>query len=273
MQQITDERGYLIIAQNNSTTDYVACARALAYSIRQVEPDAKICLLTDNIEDNQHEIFDYVVTFPFGNQAADSEWKLRNDWQCFYASPFRETIKLEADMVIPQSIKHWFDICSQQEVVVTIGARDYHNRLAKSRSYRKVFDDNNLLDTYNAITYWRRSQTAMLFFNAVRDIFDNWADVMATLKFTSDQPLNTDLAYAVAVRLIGEERCTLPGSVPSMIHMKQMINGLESDNWTHELIWELAPGSIRINTIEQLWPFHYHNKEFAQTLLDFYGRE
>jgi hypothetical protein len=241
----------------------------LAHSIRTVEPTAKICLLTDQlIEDS---LFDFVKVFPFGDQAVGQEWKLKNDWQCFYASPFRETIKLEADMIIPQSIKHWFDICSSQELVVTVGARNFHNRLSVSRAYRKIFDQNNLPDVYNAITYWRLSRTANEFFEKVKHIFNNWSAVMTELKFGADQPLNTDLAYAIAVRILGEENCTLPGSVPSMIHMKGQFNGLQTEDWTKELIWEMNSKSLRINTIEQLWPFHYHVKEFANCLEEYYG--
>jgi|688.fasta_scaffold268050_3 hypothetical protein len=267
--KIEAERGYLVVAQNNSSTDYIKCARMLAYSIKAVEPAANICLLTDQlIEDSA---FDFVRVFPFGDQSVDLEWKLKNDWQCFYASPFRETIKLEADMIVPQSIKHWFDICSSQEIVVTVGARNFHNRLSTSRAYRKIFDQNNLPDVYNAVTYWRLSRKANEFFEIVKHIFNNWAAVMSELKFGANQPLNTDLAYAIAVHILGEENCTLPGSVPSMIHMKGQFNELSSEDWTKELVWELNPGSLRINTIEQFWPFHYHIKEFANHLEKYYG--
>jgi hypothetical protein len=268
--KVENERGYLVIAQNNKDTDYIACAETLAQSIKLAEPDAKICLLTDVLIDNKN--FDYVKTFPFGDQAKNSSWKLQNDWQCFYASPFRETIKLEADMIVPHNIKHWFDICSIRDVVCTIGARDFHNRKSHSRAYRKIFDENDLPDVYNAITYWKLSPAAQQFFDTVRSVFENWEAAMTSLKYGSGQILNTDLAYAIALRLLGEEQFTLPGSVPSLIHMKSSINGIESEDWTRELVWELGPGSLRINTIEQQWPFHYHVKSFAKTVQEQYGR-
>ena len=95
---------------------------------------------------------------------------------------------------------------------------------------------------------------------------------MAELKFGADQSLNTDLSYAIAVRILGEEKCTLPGTVPGLIHMKGQFNELSSEDWTKELVWELNPGSLRINTVEQLWPFHYHIKDFAHYLETHYGR-
>jgi len=264
------EKGYLVLAQNNSTTDYVACARALAHSIRRVESDARICLLTDDVS-NTDPVFDIVKTFPWGDLASSSEWKLLNDWQCFYASPFRQTIKIEADMIVTRNIAHWFDICNVRDLVVTIGARDYHNRPAVSRHYRKIFDANDLPDAYNAITYWRRSTSARTFFDTVREIFEQWPTAMTALKYGTDQPVNTDLAYALALRLLGEEKYTLPGTVPGLIHMKSRINNLQGEDWTKELTWEFAQDSIRIGTIEPLWPVHYHVKDFAKTLLKHHG--
>lgn len=267
--KIEHEQGYLVIAQNNKNTDYVACARALAKSIRHVEPNARICLLTDDAA-NGDDVFDIVKTFPFGDQSQLDEWKLHNDWQCFYASPFRQTIKIEADMLIPKSISHWFDICSQKDLVVTIGARNYHNRRAQERQYRRIFDENRLPDVYNAITYWRLSPVAQEFFDTVRHIFENWSKYMDNLRFAANQPVNTDLAYAIAMVLLGPEKYTLPGDVPSLIHMKRSINGLETENWTRELVWEFNPGSFRINTVEQLWPVHYHVKSFAKHVEEYY---
>lgn len=267
--QIEHERGYLIIAQDNPTTDYLACARLLARSLRQHDAKNKICLLTDQVPDNVDD-FDIVRTFPFGDQSGDNEWKLHNDWQCFYASPFRQTIKIEADMVVPQSIAHWFDILQIRDIALTTGARDFRGQRSRSRYYRKIFDENQLPDVYNAITYWRLSKPAQDFFNLVKEIFSNWNEVVEILKFGRDQPLNTDLAYAIAAVIIGPEECLLPLDVPSMIHMKTHINDLVSEDWTKELIWEISPGSLRINTLEQQWPFHYHVKSWAQKVSDEY---
>jgi hypothetical protein len=51
-----------------------------------------------------------------------------------------------------------------------------------------------------------------------------------------------------------------------MVHMKKAINKLQEEDWTRELIWEYAPGSFRLQTIQQLWPVHYHVKKFAKNL-------
>lgn len=262
---LKEERGYLIVADNTQETDYVDCALALARSIKLHTPNAKICLVTSS--DVTNEVFDYVVPFPYGDQAPDSDWKLKNDWQVFYASPFRQTIKLEADMIIPHSIEHWWTMLEKRDVVISTGARNYLNEYTTSRHYRKIFDVNNLPDVYNAITYWRLSETAQTFFNLVKDIFNNWDEVKKTIKGGHTDPGTTDVVYAIASKIMGVENVTLPNtSYPSMIHMKGHINFLADEDWTKEMVYELNKSRIRIDTVEQMYPFHYQVKDFSKVL-------
>lgn len=263
MQPIEFERGYLVIAQNNDTIDYIKCARMLARSLRRHQPDAKICLLTDNMVDEPD--FDIIKLFPFGDRS-DGQWKLHNDWQCFYASPFRCTLKIEADMLVPGDISHWFDVLQHREIVVTVGARTYHNKLGRSRYYRRIFDANDLPDAYNAITYWRRTGQAEQFFSMVKMIMADWKNVMSVLKYGNEQPINTDLAYAIAMKTLGTQNFISMCDIPSLIHMKPRFNNLQGDDWTQELIWEFTDSAFRINTVAQCWPVHYHEKHFVYEL-------
>ena len=167
------EQGYLIVAINTDTTDYVSCAETLAKTIKYWHPDAEICLLTNATDASNPPLFDYVREFPFPINL-DNPWA--NDWQVFRATPFRETIKLEADMMITSAIDHWWTMLRNRDIVVSTGCRDWKDQRAVSRHYRKVFDANNLPDVYNAITYWRLSETAKEFFDTGRMIFESWRD-------------------------------------------------------------------------------------------------
>lgn len=250
---IQSERGYLIMAQNSDSVDYVACACQLAQSIRKFHSDAEICLLSNT--DTQHlDLFNYHQTFPY--PLNDNPYA--NDWQVFGASPFRQTIKLEADMIIASEIDHWWTMLEHRDVVISTGARDFYDQKTTNRFYRKVFDANNLPDVYNAITYWRLSQTAQEFFQLVRKIFENWAQYKTLIKFPDEIP-STDLVYAMAAQIIGAERVTMPFvSYPQIVHMKRGIIPIHLQDWTQELIWESDP--FRINTVAQWGAVHYHQK-------------
>jgi hypothetical protein len=265
--KVKEEQGYLIVASNNSNTDYIACAKVLAMSIRYWMPGAKICLLTD--KEIESDVFDYVRLFPYGDQD-DTDWKLSNDWQVFHSSPFRETIKLEADMIVTSDISHWWTMLQHRDVVIATQCKDFRDNIATNRQYRKIFDLNNLPDVYNAITYWRLSKTAQEFFNLVRDIFEEWDDYKTIIKGAIDEIATTDLVYAIAATIIGIEKVTLPGSYPTLVHMKPSINNTLAKDWRKQLVWELVQGEFRINTISQRCPVHYHVKDFAQELEPIY---
>jgi len=239
---IRAERGYLIPAVNTDSIDYVACAEQLADSIRRWHPDANITILTKEM-------------LPNGDQGGYA-----NDWQCFAASPYRQTIKLEADMIIASPIDHWWTMFEHRDVVISTGARDFYDQPAKSRFYRKVFDVNHLPDVYNAITYWRVCPTAMEFFKLVRDIFENWTAYRTLLKFPDNEP-STDLVYAMAAQIMGPELVTLPFvSYPQIVHMKRHMISTNTSDWTQELVWETDP--LRFNTVAQWGAVHYHAKEW-----------
>jgi hypothetical protein len=124
-----------------------------------------------------------------------------------------------------------------------------------------VFDQNNLPDVYNAITYWRLSHTAREFFELVQKIFENWNQFRTLLKFPDEHP-STDLVYAMAVQILGPEQCTIPHA-PSIVHMKKNIIPTQSADWTQELVWEYVDGQLKINTVAQWGCFHYHIKDWS----------
>lgn len=238
---ITAERGYLIPAIGDV---YVACAERLRDSILSWHPGANVTILTKEM-------------LPYGDQGGYA-----NDWQVFSASPYRQTIKLEADMICASPIDHWWTIFEHRDVVVSQGARDFYNNIATSRHYRKLFDVNNLPDVYNAITYWRLSKTAQEFFNTVKKIFNNWDKYRTLLKFPDDEP-TTDVVYAMASVMLGIENVTLPiGYSPTIVHMKRKMIPTHTNNWTKELVWEHVNNEVRIQTVAQRGLVHYHIKDW-----------
>lgn len=237
---ILAERGYVIPAIGD---EYVRCAERLQASILDFHPQANITIINKEV-------------LPHGNLGGYA-----NDWQMFQCSPYRETIKLEADMICAGPIDHWWTLFERRDVVISQGARTFYDEPATSRYYRKIFDNNNLPDVYNAITYWRLSKTAKDFFGLVRNIFDQWDSYRALLKFPDEQP-TTDVVYAMAAVIIGPEQVTLPAGLgPTIVHMKRHINPIQGDDWTQELVWENDP--FRINTVAQSGLVHYHIKEWT----------
>jgi hypothetical protein len=238
---ITHERGYLIPAIGKK---YVDCAERLRTSILLWHPEAHVTILTED-------------RLPYGNQGG-----FANDWQCFAASPYRQTVKLEADILCTSPIDHWWTMFENRDVVISQGCRDYYDQPSTARHYRKIFDANNLPDVYNAITYWRVSKTAQEFFQLVRIVFEHWDKYRTLLKFPDQEP-TTDVVYAVVATIMGPETVTLPlGLGPQIVHMKQQVIGTTTTDWTQELTWEHTNPGLRINTVAQWGLVHYYQKDW-----------
>ena len=243
-------KGFVIMAQDTEQTSYTKCAEILHKSILRVMPNANITVITNDM-------------LPHGNLGG-----FVNDWQVYEVSPYDYTFKLEADMYIPRNIDHWWDVLKDRDIVVSSTIRNFKQEISDVRFYRKFIDDNKLPDVYNAITYFKKSDTAQYFFNLVKEVFTNWEEYKKILQCKPEEPASTDWVYAIACHLMGIEKTMMPlFTEMSMVHMKQYINGTPTENWTDAFVYECLPDQIRIQTISQQYPFHYHVKNFCDKIV------
>ena len=265
----SQQQGYLTIAQNSNDVDYLRLAYLQALSVKATQKINNYAVVVDSHTAKQvtylhRQVFDHVIELPFDDMAEHVDWKLQNEWQVWWATPFKETIKLESDLLLTVPQDHWWHMLRHREVCFSVVARDYRNAVSNSRMYRTAFDENNLPNAYNGFSYFRYSKTSADFFVALKNIFENTDMVKSNLSYCNK--IATDEAYAVAANIIGEEKCFLPHTdYPCLTHMKPGIHNWHKDtNWLDVLPYTLdQDGSITVGGYRQLYPFHYYEKEFA----------
>ena len=268
--EFQDQQGYFAFVQN-SDVDYLRLAYLQALSIKSTQRINKYAIAVDEntkaqIKDKHRKVFDYIIDIPFGDDAKDDDWKLSNNWKLYSCTPFKETVNLDVDILFTRDISHWWDHMRQKDICITTDVMDYHGNVITSRIFRKVFDDNLLLNTYNGFSYFRYSRTMLDFFNAVRMIFGNW-DVYrdSICKNVRTAKATTDEVYALAANLIGEEKCYIPGMQPTFTHMKPELQPFNSSQkWTDEVSWTLTNDmDFIVGGYYQMYPFHYQQKDFV----------
>lgn len=270
MSQHKEQQGFVTFAQNTDTVDYLGLAYVQALNIKATQKDNRYAVIVDAptkelLNDDHHNTFDYIIDIPNDYNDSSNTRKFANEWQAFWLTPFKETIKLESDLLFTRSIDHWWTAFRLKNICLSHGCKNYLGINSTIRKYRELFDANNLPDVYNGLMYFRYSQEAKQFFDAARYIQQEWQHVRAGLKMCVEEEPSTDVLYALAAIMVGPDYCTMPSmDFLNFIHMKPAINGVEKTTAvTDRLLTEFDQGMIRINNVNQLQPLHYFEKEFV----------
>ena len=266
-------KGYVVLAQNSKDDDYARMAYALALSIQNSQTEVKnVTLVTDikKLPKKYKVVFDKIVDIPWLDNAAKSKWKIENKWKYIHASPYDETVILDADMIFPSDVSHWWNILSQKDVWITNKPRTFRGEIITSTKYRPAFVSNELPNVYTAFMYFKKNDLAFELFTMIEIIFNNWERFFYEhMDETRPKNLSADVAYALAIKILGiEDECFgLLDSIPSFVHMKSFLQNVDettiTEDWTkHFPTYYSEDGTFKIGNYAQTLPFHYHIKSW-----------
>ena len=272
--------GFLTFAQNTLQTDYLKLAYVQACNFKSIHKDLKYAVIIDNTTKQEvnnacNEVFDYIIELGHDENNADSNWKLLNEHQVFNLTPFKETIKIEADLLLTRSITHWLSAFRFKDLVLSTNCKNYRQKISTVRTYRQFFDDNELPDVYSGLMYFRFSKFSQQFFYTAKQILDNWLYLTSVFKNCREKTPSTDVLYAITAKVLGVENCTLPSfDYINFVHMKPSIQRwADVGKWQDMTLVEHEENMIRIHNLNQYDPVHYHEKDFmTQERIQHYER-
>lgn len=266
------DKGYLILAQNNDSVDYVKMAYIAAVSIKLTQTQVKnVTLITDVPESvplHYRGVFDQILPIVWYDDALNSDWKIENRWKLYHMSPYEQTIILDADMLFLSDISHWWNYLEKNhDLFITDKVLTYRNELVTSDYYRKAFTANNLPNTYSAFTYFKKSPDAEIFWKMVEIIVKNWKEFYQRfLKENRPNHLSIDVAFALAVKLLGyEDKVFSKSDYPSFVHMKGNVQNwqMQHNDWTTLVaVYFNKNCELKIGNYQQSGIFHYTEKSF-----------
>lgn len=268
-------KGYLTIAQNSETIDYMRHAYGLALSIKatQTETDKISVMITPGQEypDKYKEVFDEIIDVPWTDMSSKvKECKFFNEWKVNHITPYDETIKIESDMLLTSSIDHWWDYMSLHDMIFTSKVYDYRHDEITSRACRGAFDSNELPNVYSGMMYFKKDNPETYEFFKLAEIFSkNYNKISQDyLDHTRPKEFDTDTIYALVVKLIQKEQLFLRDEdYPTFVHMKRELMNWDieykSSKWidcVHHFFD--AEMNLTVAGYKQTLPFHYHEKAF-----------
>ena len=261
--------GYICVAVNSTDIDYVKMAYLQALSCKLTQrQNANFSLITDantSLTEQQHQVFDNVIVKPVSYGAA------ADNCDVFAHSPYKCTIKTEADMLFTADYSWLWKIYAQAPVNFTQTVYTYDHKLVTDRSQRHIFDQSLLPDIYSAWTYFEYDLIAKKFFDTCQRVITDWYwyrdNYLVNCRY--DGP-RTDEVYAIAHQILGMR---VPDSRWGFVHMKPQVQNLPSNqHWTDQLSLEIHDDySPVIAGFRQHRPLHYQLKTFAtDELIDRY---
>lgn len=270
-------KGYIVIAQNSDTADYLEQAYALALNLKLTQSDVSnltVCVDANtkkHVSEKHRKIFDNIVEIPWDDDAKDSEWKINNKWKYYYMSPYDETVILDTDMIFPVDVSHWWEHLSTKDIWACTNVLTYRNELVDDFYYRLHLKRNKMPNVYTAFFYFKKCDLATEFFKMVQIIFNNWERFY--FKYMPEgKPdwISADVAYSLAMKILGiEEQCTMDHikDMPTFIHMKSYVQNIPTssidEDWTKSIpTYYKNFNDFKIGNFQILHPFHYVVKDW-----------
>ena len=278
--QHKEQQGYVTFAQNTAETDYLRLAYLQALNIKATQQENKYAVIVDAetaklVTDKHRRVFDYVIEIQNDYRTSPGAKSFDNEWQVFWLTPFKETIKLESDLLFTRSIDHWWTAFRLKNIVLSSGAKTYAEVALGVTKYRELWDANDLPDVYNGLMYFRYSQESADFFSIASNVWHAWQKIEKLLNKYGEreEKPSTDVLYAITAKIMGGESCTLPSmDFINFVHMKSGAQGWsDARSWIDTVMNERDGDVIRINNLNQYHPVHYYDKNYAtDELIEYY---
>ena len=262
-------KGIVVLAQNNTTDNYVeqACLLAMSLKLHNTVP---ISIVTNDIVPDEYcHLFDQIIPIPWGDSAASSDWKIENRWKLYYATPYRETIIMDTDMLVLQNIDTWWKFLSKYDLFFTSKVLTYRGTPANTSYYRRTFIDNNLPNLFSGLHYFKKCDFAHKFYNLLDIVVKNWKPFYEQHLEATHRPkhMSIDVCAAIVTRILDcESKITnTVVTYPSFTHMKPHCQDWHEVyiNWQDQIgVYISKDGSLKIGNYAQTGILHYTENDF-----------
>ena len=277
-------KGFVFLAQNNNTTDYVRQAYLLACSIKATQSEHnQTCLITnEDIPAKYKKVFDHIVDIPWGDEAEKSAWKIENRWKIYHATPFEESIVLDTDMLVLEDLKSWWDFFAPYDLHFATNVRTFRDDPITEGKwyYRKAFIRYHLPQIYVGVHYFKKSDLAHKFYKWLEFINQNYEMFYGEYAggYAFQKNASIDVSSALAVKMLGIEHqvTNKVNKEFKFTHMKTYHQGFSNSHsswqdYVHSYIDNDL--NLKIGNYKQEAIFHYVEDSFIKNdLVEKYER-
>lgn len=269
-------KGILVIAQNNASTNYVEQACLLAMSLKIHDTIMPISLVTDDtVPDCYRFLFDHIIPIPWSDSAEFQEWKIANRWKLYHVTPYDETIVLDTDMIVTEQLSNYWKFLSNYDLYFVNHVLTYRHEKVTSDFYRKTFTSNNLPNLYSGFHYFKKCTFSYEFYTWLEIIMKHWEQFYQQHLITNIPPqCSVDVACAIATKILDCEDKIVSklNHSPTFVHMKTKVQNWKTtcESWQDVVgIYVDEDCNLMIGNHSQTKLFHYTENSFVtKSLID-----
>lgn len=263
---------FIMLAQNNKSTNYVTQAAVCAMSIKKTMPAAKVAVITDDtVPYSFQQFFDHIVSIPWGDSAANEDWKIHNRWKIIHASPFDEAVILDTDMIVVSDISKQINFMKQFDLFYTDRVSDYRGNIITNDFYRKNYTKYDIPSLYTAFSYFKKCDFSFEFYELLQSVTENWKKFYSIDGTLVQKHASMDTTVGVVTKLLDCKQQVTAGArtynVPEFVHMKPNIQGWKrlSEQWTTKIgSYVNSNLELYVGNYKQQGLFHYTEDEFLK---------
>tara|TARA_A100001388_G_C28739238_1_gene485920 strand:- start:706 stop:1461 length:756 start_codon:yes stop_codon:yes gene_type:complete len=245
-------RGYLIYAVDEP---YISKAQTLKKSIEHHTND-DVTIISDN--------FPYEKTKPLvWDGKVQPTNNLLDYWQLYWATPYNETIVLDADMLFLNDYSYWWDYLSKFDLLFPDTIINYKQETIKHEQYDKILTEHNIRPAYEKMFYFKKGDNALEFFNMLQIIISNFIKFSFEY-YPSVRPKECIARYFMpaCIASLGIEDIVYDkNNILKYVDMKISCLNAPVKKWNEDLYYWGDMTNFYIENFNQYYPLHYRNAE------------
>ena len=198
---------------------------------------------------------------------------MQNRWKAYHATPYEQTILLDADMLILSDLDNVWKQLQDKNLYFTSQVKNFRGDILTDRVYRKTFIENQLPNLYSGFCYFKKSEESLEFWKLVELITLNWEKFYGEFSPKNYQKFySLDVTISIAAKILGLENCFDNNQICSFTHMKSLIQGWHTvhPDWTKVAQVEIIDAdTIYINQFKQSGVLHYVEDSFLEDYINY----
>ena len=256
------DRGFVILAQNNTENNYVLDACTLALSLHATQKiTPRITLVTNNkVPVEFRALFENIVPPLYNDSAKRHVWKIQNRWKLYHSSPYSRTIVLDVDMLATKDLSNLWDNFENYNICWSTNPTDYRGNIIKSFKYRPSILKNNMPNIYSTVHFFKQSNEAKEYYTWLEIVMKNWEIFYKKfLPINTPTDLSVDISTAIVHKILTYDN-TFTYKYPTFVHMKKDLQDWYKPalKWTDKVDLYLNPDlDFYIGNFKQDKLIHY----------------